>query len=257
MESVRHLLNNVKVWPFHAQSLKNNSIYHCSWPLKCSLIYGLKLNVDSQAILRNTAAHPRCLSWTGVSADRRSLHKVLRKRDGNNIHGLIMQLIQINTCERIFQTSISLFVLTQLQELLLAPPSPLLPSLHQRPKSFWRSWAGPKGTSGIAVYLTYSNGLCSSCIWALMSRCVYFCSCRVWFPLQLLTPRQASPKSTTIFSEIILYDEFKRPPEQSIEKAAPHVASYPEILLSEQLEPEALVCLLLWKLTEKKGLYYL
>lgn len=122
------------------------------------------------------------LSWTDVSSDS-SLHKILRKRDGNVLLNSIITLLVFWKCPFIL---LPYCASIQWQELVLPPQSPPLPSPLPRPKSSWQNWAEPRGTFGIAAEQTYSSGLRSLCTWDLTSRWVDFCSRRVQVSSELL-----------------------------------------------------------------------
>lgn len=115
------------------------------------------------------------LSSTDASSDS-SLHKILRKRDGNILlNCMIILLSQKSTPVKDVLENAPLILLPdcasiQWQELVLSLQSPLLPSPRPRLRSSWRNWAEPRGNFGTAVDQTYSSGLCSLCTWDLMSR---------------------------------------------------------------------------------------
>lgn len=118
----------------------------------------------------HAAAHPFSSVTFPDVAGESSLHKILRKRDGNIPNELHWKdLISFLNSPFII---LPFCASTQWQDLVSPCPSPRLPSLPPRLNSSWPSWAEPRGTFGIAANRTCSSGSCSSCTWDLMSRCV-------------------------------------------------------------------------------------
>lgn len=160
----------IRIWYIHRQGshLAKNFVFK---------IVQLKSNFKCSAypLLTKTynfySLSPRWLSFTDVSSDGSSLHKILRKRDGN-----MQTFLLYNWYSRPVASALAFFcpycVSIQWQGLVLPPQNPPSLSLRPRLRSSWRSWAGPKGTFGIAADQMYSSGLCSLCTWAMMNRWV-------------------------------------------------------------------------------------